>query len=574
MGKKKNKNKKKKTKKDYVENRIVEGNNQKNLKEDDINDKIELLNEMCSKEEMEERQNENLLNVFEINYKEDKIYIPKKKAFVYQVNPLYAIKSYIRPSIEKKDIKIRPPEILYKTLNFILDNIIDSDTIINSNFPEVNFSDIFLFVEDRFKSIKQDFIKLNDNNSKEFFYCFEIIIRFQILSLNQSLDYPSINGSQGLYKLLINQIHSGLINLVNSYKNNDISNNKDEFYSYFLLISIKLNPLEFFNSISKIPKQYIKKKNVKLSLKICSLINEKNWYDFFKIIKSNECPYLLSCLMMIFVNQMRVYCLLELGSGLLPKQTQYETTLKKLADLLIFDNIQELKQFIINFGLKVFPNMNKAKELITLYLDRDFVLNFNLLYIKTNKNIVEKKRNGLLRKDIILNDFNVKTKKKKNINFKEFLVNIFQKYKFNEEKYPLLISISYILIIKLIAKYCVKNKLKKYKKIMNQKIVKVKNSEENNIAFNILKLFIQKISNYIIVKNKITFSKDYISNLINNIIKNEKLEKYELLNYIENEFNNYIEKIKNLRTLFLEQNKKNKKKLLNKKRKRIEQCKL
>ena len=573
MGKKKNKNKKKKTKKDYVENRIVEGNNQKNLKEDDINDKIELLNEMCSKEEMEERQNENLLNVFEINYKEDKIYIPKKKAFVYQVNPLYAIKSYIRPSIEKKDIKIRPPEILYKTLNFILDNIIDSDTIINSNFPEVNFSDIFLFVEDRFKSIKQDFIKLNDNNSKEFFYCFEIIIRFQILSLNQSLDYPSINGSQGLYKLLINQIHSGLINLVNSYKNNDISNNKDEFYSYFLLISIKLNPLEFFNSISKIPKQYIKKKNVKLSLKICSLINEKNWYDFFKIIKSNECPYLLSCLMMIFVNQMRVYCLLELGSGLLPKQTQYETTLKKLADLLIFDNIQELKQFIINFGLKVFPNMNKAKELITLYLDRDFVLNFNLLYIKTNKNIVEKKRNGLLRKDIILNDFNVITKKKKNINFKEFLVNIFQKYKFNEEKYPLLISISYILIIKLIAKYCVKNKLKKYKKIMNQKIVKVKNSEENNIAFNILKLFIQKISNYIIVKNKITFSKDYISNLINNIIKNEKLEKYELLNYIENEFNNYIEKIKNLRTLFLEQNKKNKKKLLNKKRKRIEQRK-
>ena len=528
---------------------------------------------MCSKEEMEERQNENLLNIFEINYKEDKIYIPKKKAFVYQVNPLYAIKSYIRPSIEKKDIKIRPPEILYKTLNFILDNIIDSDTIINSNFPEVNFSDIFLFVEDRFKSIKQDFIKLNDNNSKEFFYCFEIIIRFQILSLNQSLDYPSINGSQGLYKLLINQIHSGLINLVNSYKNNDISNNKDEFYSYFLLISIKLNPLEFYNSISKIPKQYIKKKNVKLSLKICSLINEKNWYDFFKIIKSNECPYLLSCLMMIFVNQMRVYCLLELGSGLLPKQTQYETTLKKLADLLIFDNIQELKQFIINFGLKVFPNMNKAKELITLYLDRDFVLNFNLLYIKTNKNIVEKKRNGLLRKDIILNNFNVKTKKKKNVNFKEFLVNIFQKYKFNEEKYPLLISISYILIIKLIAKYCVKNKLKKYKKIMNQKIVKVKNSEENNIAFNILKLFIQKISNYIIVKNKITFSKDYISNLINNIIKNEKLEKYELLNYIENEFNNYIEKIKNLRTLFLEQNKKNKKKLLNKKRKRIEQRK-
>ena len=79
MGKKKNKNKKKKIKKDYVENRIEEGKIQKNLNEDDINDKIELLNEMCSKEEMEERQNENLLNIFEINYKENKICIQKKK---------------------------------------------------------------------------------------------------------------------------------------------------------------------------------------------------------------------------------------------------------------------------------------------------------------------------------------------------------------------------------------------------------------------------------------------------------------------------------------------------------------
>ena len=79
--------------------------------------------------------------------------------------------------------------------------------------------------------------------------------------------------------------------------------------------------------------------------------------------------------MMIFVNQMRVYCLFELG-GFLPKLTQYEITLKKLVDLLIFDNIQELKQFMINFGLKVFPYMNKAKELITLYSDRDFVLKF------------------------------------------------------------------------------------------------------------------------------------------------------------------------------------------------------
>ena len=566
MGKKKNKNNKKKRKNEKI--KIINNNNKDIHITDNLNKKedIKYLTEMCSKEEMIERQNDNLLSIFEINNNEEKIYIPEKKLFINKVNPLYAIKSYIRPNSEKKDNLIRTPKILLKTLNFILNNIIDSDIISNSNFPNVNFSDIYLFCEDRFKSIKQDFIILKNDNSIEFFYCLETIIRFEILSLNQTLNYSSINGIQGLYKLLIKQIYSNLICLINAYKKSDISKNKDEFYSYFLLISIKQSALEFYNSISIIPKKYRKKKNVKLSLEICYLINNKNWNEFFKKIKSNECSYLLSCLMMIFITEMRLNCLFELGSGLIPKQTQYQTTLKKLCNILLFDSIKEFKLFIENIGLIIDPNVNNSNEVISLYLNKDFDIDFNLLNVKMNIKVVEKKRKSQLRKNIIVGNLIYDDNKNINLTLKKFIKGILIKNNFIQE-FPLLISISFILIIKLISKYCIERNINRYKNIINCKIPKVKFSDERIMAYKILKYFIKKIDKYIFIEENISFSFNYISNLLQQIIENENLNINNLLKFIQIEFNKYIEKIRNIRIKFLPQNK-NKKQLLNKKRKR------
>ena len=566
MGKKKNKNNKKKRKNEKI--KIINNNNKDIHITDNLNKKedIKYLTEMCSKEEMIERQNDNLLSIFEINNNEEKIYIPEKKLFINKVNPLYAIKSYIRPNSEKKDNLIRTPKILLKTLNFILNNIIDSDIISNSNFPNVNFSDIYLFCEDRFKSIKQDFIILKNDNSIEFFYCLETIIRFEILSLNQTLNYSSINGIQGLYKLLIKQIYSNLICLINAYKKSDISKNKDEFYSYFLLISIKQSALEFYNSISIIPKKYRKKKNVKLSLEICYLINNKNWNEFFKKIKSNECSYLLSCLMMIFITEMRLNCLFELGSGLIPKQTQYQTTLKKLCNILLFDSIKEFKLFIENIGLIIDPNVNNSNEVISLYLNKDFDIDFNLLNVKMNIKVVEKKRKSQLRKNIIVGNLIYDNNKNINLTLKKFIKGILIKNNFIQE-FPLLISISFILIIKLISKYCIERNINRYKNIINCKIPKVKFSDERIMAYKILKYFIKKIDKYIFIEENISFSFNYISNLLQQIIENENLNINNLLKFIQIEFNKYIEKIRNIRIKFLPQNK-NKKQLLNKKRQR------
>ena len=566
MGKKKNKNNSKKRKNEKI--KIINNNNKDIHITDNLNKKedIKYLTEMCSKEEMIERQNDNLLSIFEINNNEEKIYIPEKKLFINKVNPLYAIKSYIRPNSEKKDNLIRTPKILLKTLNFILNNIIDSDIISNSNFPNVNFSDIYLFCEDRFKSIKQDFIILKNDNSIEFFYCLETIIRFEILSLNQTLNYSSINGIQGLYKLLIKQIYSNLICLINAYKKSDISKNKDEFYSYFLLISIKQSALEFYNSISIIPKKYRKKKNVKLSLEICYLINNKNWNEFFKKIKSNECSYLLSCLMMIFITEMRLNCLFELGSGLIPKQTQYQTTLKKLCNILLFDSVKEFKLFIENIGLIIDPNVNNSNEVISLYLNKDFDIDFNLLNVKMNIKVVEKKRKSQLRKNIIVGNLIYDDNKNINLTLKKFIKGILIKNNFIQE-FPLLISISFILIIKLISKYCIERNINRYKNIINCKIPKVKFSDERIMAYKILKYFIKKIDKYIFIEENISFSFNYISNLLQQIIENENLNIKNLLKFIQIEFNKYIEKIRNIRIKFLPQNK-NKKQLLNKKRKR------
>ena len=87
------------------------------------------------------------------------------------------------------------------------------------------------------------------------------------------------------------------------------------------------------------------------------------------------------------------------------------------------------------------------------------------------------------------------------------------------------------------------------------------------MAYNILKYFIKKIYKYIFIEENISFSFNYISNILQNIIENENLEINNLVKYFQFEFSKYIVNIKNLRKKFLSNNE-NKKQLLNNKRKR------
>ena len=109
---------------------------------------------MCSKEEIEQRGSLEVgaVNSFETDprYNEGKLFI----------------KAYERSAADKvmnNPLNIRPPEVLYKCVEYLRDCIVDLDMV---NGLNAHFMDIYSFVRDREKCVAQDFIIIDEQDSQ------------------------------------------------------------------------------------------------------------------------------------------------------------------------------------------------------------------------------------------------------------------------------------------------------------------------------------------------------------------------------------------------------------------------
>jgi len=236
---------------------------------------------MCSEKEMMEREEQNNLNMFEVDPSISKDYLNKK------IKKAFAVKAYARSAAEKimdNPDNIRPPEILTKTLNYLMNEIIDIDKneeISDRHFKlkvgdKYTFSDITFFVEDRFRSIRQDYTILDLKGNKDCIICHEKIARFLILCLNEGLDYEAFVGLQSLFKLFYQQLNATLTSLreyyeyveQNSTAENTLyeSENIGEFLAYSIILSFNEN-FDLISMLNKIPKRAKHSKKVnKLNL--------------------------------------------------------------------------------------------------------------------------------------------------------------------------------------------------------------------------------------------------------------------------------------------------------------------
>ena len=68
----------------------------------------------------------------------------------------WAVKKFARPSVnldqtEVSSDEIRPPKVLLKTMNYLMENVIDRD-------DGIPWHDVHNFIRDRTRSIRQDFV--------------------------------------------------------------------------------------------------------------------------------------------------------------------------------------------------------------------------------------------------------------------------------------------------------------------------------------------------------------------------------------------------------------------------------
>lgn len=373
---------------------------------------------MCSKEEMIDRETNHQLSIFEIN---TNINYHNNNCKLWKADPTKIIKAYYRiNSSSNNNYPIRSVNTLIQTLNYILNNIIDSkNKFISGN--KVTYADIFLFVNDRFKSIRQDFTLLNNiqnyspNELELYEKSLKIMIRYYIISLNQSLSSPLINGPQGLYQLILPQINSMLINLKECFMisqqtiqiNND---DYDEFYSYFLLVSLYLNSLDFYTTLSHIS-QFNLHEHPKLhfTLKVCQCILSKNWKIFFNLIKTSpEVDYITSCLLVIYFPIIRIEALRYICYGFSNEITHYKISLDNLANMLLFNSIESLYDFLIWFGLD--KNIKNENTTHNISLCKYYIHNVqhNLLTVpKETCVFIENKRTLKTVKEEIIKNINI-----------------------------------------------------------------------------------------------------------------------------------------------------------------------
>jgi hypothetical protein len=390
-------------------------------------DKARLIT-MCSPREMKAREEQNVLNILEsdpnLSY-----YDANQKRYVIRVNPDNAVKVYSRPAADTvmdDPDNIRPPIVLTKTIDYLLEEIVDIDTneekqkkIFRPDGLDLNFGNISKFVEDRFRSIRQDFTILNLKGDKNNIDGHEKIARFLILCLNETLDYDAFSGQQSLFKLYVQQLNATMTSLREFYEyveerltteNSDnlyISPNQAEFYAYSILLSIK-ETFDLVSMLNKMPDQIRDNEKIKLTLKIVRAIMGKEWLSFFRILISKECDYLLSCVMSLYFKEMRSAALSELSHsyGIKIKDSLYKTTIEKLNDILLFQDKEECIRFLDWFG-------NDTSAFSSVEDDQDIEkIPFDLVSIgligedanlprKTNRRFIDAKRIGRSRCDII-----------------------------------------------------------------------------------------------------------------------------------------------------------------------------
>lgn len=84
---------------------------------------------------------------------------------------------------------IRPPAILFKTLEYLRDCIVDLDRLADNKNPysfrgQPSFTDIYSFFRDRAKSLSQDFVLIGEPENEYQIACLEQLTRFFISTIH------------------------------------------------------------------------------------------------------------------------------------------------------------------------------------------------------------------------------------------------------------------------------------------------------------------------------------------------------------------------------------------------------
>ena len=369
------------------------------------------LTEMCSEKEIEEREKERDLDRFEIDANSFPIKKPDKARMIQKYQRK---RGKILNLNDPKEI--RNISAINKSILYLIEEILDCDTNDRIKLPQgfsITPMDIINFITDRFIAIYKtiEILYDNDNNIlKDNIFLENIVkmIRTIVIFFNLCLDYYDDESPKEINSLIDNLL-SPLLNYIKDiiinetkYEFNLSVQNKDELISYYLLIKLKKerkNFLKHYEEIKDIVSDIEKYQKIKLVHEIYTILNNKKYNNFMNILKENDkCDYLTSCFLSLFFKEICVIGLVELS--LIYKELTY----REILDLLTFEDTDEIRKFLIWYGITKDKTRHIVNDSDTVPLNSNTKIkkyDYDKAPQKTNIRYVEKKRGTKLRKDIV-----------------------------------------------------------------------------------------------------------------------------------------------------------------------------
>lgn len=275
-----------------------------------------------------------------------------------------ALKVFARPAAAAAPplpSDVRPPHILVKTLDYIVDNLL-------TTLPK---SESFLW--DRMRSIRQDFTYQN-YSGPEAVDCNERIVRIHLLILHIMIK-TKIEFS---IQQELEQLHKALITLSEIYDDMRANGfecpNEAEFRAYGLLSKIR-DP-QYDQIIQTLPSHIFNDHLVQLAICFRQIISNSNYSErgyiktenslnfylqFFQLLQSTEVPFLMGSFLQIYLGEVRFYSMKALSLSLNKKHKPIP--IKYFLDTLLFNNKEELESFCQYYSISISSDAVDLKTL-------------------------------------------------------------------------------------------------------------------------------------------------------------------------------------------------------------------
>ncbi|KAL8828168.1 MAG: hypothetical protein Q9191_002744 [Dirinaria sp. TL-2023a] len=266
---------------------------------------------------------------------------------------------------------IRPPLVLRKTLDYLIDEVVGGSQPL---------AKVHKFVWDRTRGIRNDFsiqqvTKVEDLRIA--IECFERIARFHILSLHQ-LSQPELGNEEFDHHQEREQLNNTLLSLMYYYDDSRhklLSVNEAEFRAYCIIFEIQDQRPDLEDRIQQWPRMLLRDPRVKMALRIYEAagntsddqgplkprvpfsVAQANPGLFWALVQSNAVSYTMACTAEIYFNLVRSTALEAIwkaykGNRGGPSRME-DWVLEDLAVALGFDDEDQARTYVEEHGFVV-----------------------------------------------------------------------------------------------------------------------------------------------------------------------------------------------------------------------------